>query len=181
MQYQLLKDQSKYTHISILHQLLTDNNSRSTLSAGYFFAEPSAGKFLSQQLNPHISYINQIPSHLLIGPAAPMSQPPSLEYRYTKEMFSQLRPQVINPPAIDSLSKVSQLLGAADQDKANPKVLREQAIKPLKAIRQGSGSQIGFFEQGILTGLSVIGVVVVPTLIAGFWFLGKKSLELARR
>lgn len=52
---------------------------------------------------------------------------------------------------------------AIQQNQAN---LRPQHVEPLPPTGQGSGTSIGFFEQGILTGLATI---VLPVLaVTGF-------------
>jgi hypothetical protein len=93
-------------------------------------------------------------------------------------MFSVPRPQYIIPsPA--SLLPASQILDGSS--KVAAKEIRKLAFTPLKSTGQGKGEAIGFFEQGIITGASILFGVVVPTTIYGTWVLGRKGFQYFRR
>lgn len=154
------------------------------LLAGYFFAEPASAKYLAHFLPCHISLINQIPVHLLVGPAAPMTtHEPDFLYRYSREMFSLARPQFIEkPPA--AFRKAEGLLSGSSSSSASRKVtttsaLREAAVRPLPPIRQSDNKAVGFFEQGLFTGAGVILSVVLPVVGYSTYFLGRKGVEYA--
>jgi acyl-CoA reductase-like NAD-dependent aldehyde dehydrogenase len=150
----------------------------SPLLAGYFFAEPRTAKFLSQHLDCHITCINQIPTHLLVGPAAPIAHPASYYYRYSKDMFSVPRPQYVTTPP-EPFSASARML-----DGANPtseRAVRSLATAALAPTSQGKGFAIGFFEQGLLTGAAVVLTVVLPAVTYGTYIVGRKCFEYATR
>lgn len=129
----------------------------------YLFSDPKGAKFLAQFFNAHVAYVNQIPLHILIGPAAPSSpiQAP-VAHKYSVDMFSAKRPQYIKSPA-DDLLIIDKLLSGAFKD-VTCKKLQESARKPLRKTGQPLGHAIGFFEQGILLGVGILFLVVVPTV-----------------
>ncbi|KXH55528.1 hypothetical protein CNYM01_09512 [Colletotrichum nymphaeae SA-01] len=115
------------------------------LLAAYLFASPDAAKYLSQFLPAHVSLINQIPSNLLLGPAAPLSHEAAFEFRYNREMFSVARPQFVEKPA-GALAKLEQLLTSSGTITAQN--LHALAVAPLRPTNQPGNSRLGFFEQG---------------------------------
>jgi hypothetical protein len=143
---------------------ITSQKESPVFLATYLFAAPSVSKFLSEQLPSQVSYINQIPLSLLYGPASPSSLPPSQHPRYTPEMFSVPRPQIV--------SKEPEIPNKVD-------VLRELATKKLKETGQKPGYAVGFFEQGIFIGLGVTALVVLPTVSWGMWTVGKQAWKYA--
>jgi len=165
---------------SITDAVFSEDTS-TTFLAGYFFAEPSAAKFIGQHLDCHMTFVNQIPIQLLVGPASPLTHAPSYPYRYTTDMFSVPRPQFTSPSKSSSHDPASSILSFNQKDKASIKDIRKLALKPLKPTGQGKGEAIGFFEQGIITGGMVLFGVVVPAMGYASWVLGRKGWELARR
>ncbi|KAJ4418637.1 hypothetical protein N0V82_005428 [Gnomoniopsis sp. IMI 355080] len=155
-----------------------------SLLAGYFFAEPGSAKYLAQFLPCHISLINQIPTHLLVGPAAPTAHAPDFLYRYNRNMFSVPRPQYVEKTP-QNFQKVEDLLTSGISGKTKSKVttsmLREAAIKILPPTRQSENEGVGFFESGLLTGASIYLSMILPTLGFTAYFLGKKGVEYASR
>ncbi|KAJ0294954.1 hypothetical protein Brms1b_001411 [Colletotrichum noveboracense] len=149
---------------------------RKPLLAGYFFASPDAAKYLSQHLPSHISFVNQIPSSLLLGPAASTSHDAAFEFRYSKEMFSVSRPQFIEQPS-GALAKVDQLLSGAGG--ITTQSLRALATAPLKPTNQPGNSRLGFFEQGFVVGASLIMSIVLPSLAYGTWIGGRRVFDYA--
>lgn len=152
--------------------------SRNPLLAGYLFAEPNSAKYLSQFLPCHISCINQIPVHLLVGPAAPIAHKPDFSYRYNKEMFSVPRPQFVEGPS-DVSKKAGELLSGAKG--VTTAGVRAQAVKALRPTGQPENKQIGYFEQGILVGLVTVVTVVLPVAGVTTYFAGRKGVEYASR
>lgn len=148
------------------------NSAAEPLLATYLFATPAAAKYLSQFINAHVSCTNDIPADLLVGPASPIGFPVSIQSRYTKEMFSVPRPEFINFPALSHT--VAEVLDEGKTDAGRK--LREEAQNRLPPSTQRAGKAIGFFEQGLFSGLSVIavstltgvvvlGVYVVPKVV----------------
>ncbi|KAI8251058.1 Aldehyde dehydrogenase family 3 member B1 [Colletotrichum sp. SAR11_239] len=155
---------------------LVDIKDKKPLLAGYFFASPDAAKYLSQHLPSHISFVNQIPSSLLLGPAASTLHDAAFEFRYSKEMFSVSRPQFIEQPS-GALAKVDQLLSGAGG--ITTQGLRALATAPLKPTNQPGNSRLGFFEQGFVVGASLIMSIVLPSLAYGTWIGGRRVFDYA--
>lgn len=77
-------------------------------------------------------------------------------------MFSVPRPEQV-VMANQSSEIASKFLYGETRDKEN---LRQRATKPLQPTGQASGSSMGFFDQGIITGLIAF---VLPSLgLVGF-------------
>lgn len=154
------------------------------LLAGYLFAEPKSAKFLAQFLPCHISVINQIPTHLLVGPAAPISHEPDFLYRYHRNMFSVPRPQFVEKVAGD-FQKVEDILLSSKKTSSSSNIttskLRELATKPLPPTGQSDNKALGFFEHGLLMGGSIYASLILPALGFTTYFLGRKGLELAAK
>lgn len=152
---------------------------QSPLLATYIFAAPDSAKYLSQHLPAHISLINQIPRHLLIGPAAPTSHAPDLARRYTTNMFTVARPQLVEPVR-GELKDVEGLLdGGSGEKKGLGDKLRGLATKELRAMAQPRNDFPGFFEVGFMTGLGVTASVVLPLIGYATYVLGRRGVEYA--
>lgn len=156
---------------------------RTPLLAGYFFAELKSAKYLAHFLPSHISLINQIPTHLLVGPAAPTTHEPDFLYRYNRNMFSVPRPQFVEQlPA--GFQKVKGLLsgeGGKDRGNTTTSSLRELATKPLPPTGQSDNTGIGFFESGIMVGAGIYLSLILPALGFTTYFLSRKGLEYASK
>ncbi|EPE34796.1 ALDH-like protein [Glarea lozoyensis ATCC 20868] len=128
--------------------------------ATYLFATPSVAKFMSEQIPAAVSYVDQIPRQLLIGP---VSSPHSLHPRYTTEMLSVPRPKIINT--------VATIPSSVEE-------LHESALQPLKPVGQKMGHALGFFEQGIFIGLGMTFCIFVPLATWFSWIASKRVLAL---
>ncbi|KAJ0162234.1 hypothetical protein CTA2_4886 [Colletotrichum tanaceti] len=148
------------------------------LLAAYLFASPEAAKYLSQHLPAHISIINQIPSSLLLGPAAPIHHDPAFAFRYSKEMFSVARPQFVER-SIGALAKFEQLLAGPGAGGVTAHSLHALALIPLQPTKRPGNSRLGFFEQGFVLGASLILSVVLPSLAYGTWIGGRRVFDYA--
>jgi hypothetical protein len=100
-------------------------------------------------------------------------------------MFTKARPQFVLPEA-DSGFPISQLFlsteGKEKDSNASRKTIRGMALAPLKPTGQGKGEAIGFFEQGLLLGGTLLLTTVIPMITYGAWIVGKKGLQaLAKR
>lgn len=132
--------------------------------AAYHFADLKSGKYLSQYVDAEISFINTIPSSLLIGSAAPTARAIDLRYRYTPYMFTRSRPAFVETSK--SERKLKAALTSSDSKSADE--LLKEARTPLKVMKRSQGGGVGFFEQGflmnaafiLLTGLTVSGLGV---------------------
>ncbi|KAM7201472.1 hypothetical protein V8F33_003296 [Rhypophila sp. PSN 637] len=150
--YSSLIDASHLVIVTCQQLTSIDSDCSTQLLAGYFFAEPRAAKYLSQHLPCAISYINQIPTHLLVGPAAPAvtvtTASPGLLYRYTTAMFSRPRPQMTEPPP-RAFSIIDHHL-TGEKELRNTQNLVSLATKPLRPVVRPSNEDVGFFEAGFL-------------------------------
>ncbi|KAH6987358.1 Aldehyde/histidinol dehydrogenase [Ilyonectria sp. MPI-CAGE-AT-0026] len=149
------------------------------LLAAYIFAANDAAKYLSQQTPAHVSCINQIPRHLLVGPAAPTSHEPDLHHRYSAAMFSVPRPQFIERQP-DAFTHVEKLLDG-DAVGVTAQSVRALATKPLSPTGQPRNDYLGFFEASFFTGFGITLSVVLPLVGYGTYFLGRRGLEYALR
>ncbi|TGO82771.1 hypothetical protein BPOR_0762g00040 [Botrytis porri] len=83
--------------------------SKSPFLALHIFSDLSTVKFLAQHFNASTSYVNHIPLHLLVGPAAPSTPLPIPAcHKYSVEMYSSPCSQYISlpPEALLLLGKV---------------------------------------------------------------------------
>lgn len=164
---------------SSLTDAIYNRDFETPLLAGYFFAEPGSAKYLAQFLPCHMSLVNQIPTHLLVGPAAPTAHAPDFEHRYNRDMFSVARPQFVQKPAA-ALHKADELLsGGPTKGGLTAAALREAATMPLAPVKQSSNKGIGFFEQGILTGAALYLSIILPVVGYSTYILGRKGVEVA--
>lgn len=189
---------------ALYNQDYSSSNSSTPLLAGYLFAEPESAKYLAQFLPSHISVLNQIPTHLLVGPAAPTTtpHPPDFLYRYHEAMFTVPRPQFVERIQEGAFSRVEEALllvgggsgGGASSGKKKKTTtttaaavsttlakLREVAVTPLPPTGQPDNKAIGFFEHGLLVGAGIYASLILPALGFSAYLLGKKGLELAAR
>lgn len=164
--------------IDYLNSLVEATSSQcATHLASHVFARPAEAKYLSQYVKADASFINTIPASLLVGPAAPTfpQQPLDVDRRYTPEMFSACQPQAANESVtskqLDHALFAGDEAGSGKKGAVTAAQLAELAVKPLKPTGQPlQHARIGFFEQGILTGL---GLATTPILIGigtGAWF-----------
>lgn len=137
----------------------------------------------------HVSLVNHIPIQILskhdfhrtdnpilifstVGPAAPISQSSVYPQRYSKDMFSKARPQYITPPTIETLQDITTV---------SSRQLKAVATAPLKPISQGRGFAIGYFEQGLISGASIVISIVLPAVGYGTYLVGRKVFQHAVR
>ncbi|TKA76331.1 hypothetical protein B0A49_02688 [Cryomyces minteri] len=147
-------------------------NSDEDLLASYLFATPAAGKYLSQFIRSNVSFVNHIPVELLVGPAAPINYPVSATTRYSSMLFTKSRPQYIVPSQRSSV--LGEVLRTGSRAALSQVYGEATASLPI-AEKRSEGASIGFFEQGIVTGLSM---TFVP-LLAGIGTLGYFGLRIA--
>ena len=137
----------------------------SPLLAVHLFANPASAKYLSQFVHASSSFSNSIPVELLIGPPAPEGFPTAPHPRFNIDMFSMPRPEQI------TISPRSALLAEViDRNEEPAKVVGKGKIEKallnvsLKPMNEPEGGAIGFFEQGILVGGSIL-LTTVGTVI----------------
>ncbi|KAL2815821.1 aldehyde dehydrogenase PutA [Aspergillus cavernicola] len=151
--------------------------SMGTLAATYAFADPPSAQYLTQFIDAHISWINQVPIEMLIGPASPIpiasSMTPTRETRYSTTLFQTPRPQFISQSSNATL--VHRVLDRPIHSQEAIAAWRD-AIAPLPGTGQRAGGSIGFFERGMITG----GVITLFSFVATVLTLGYYTFSVVR-
>lgn len=137
------------------------NDPEERLSAAYHFAAPTHAKYLSQFIRAEATFINHIPSDLLLGPAAPLFRSIDVGKRYSKEHFLRNAPVFVE-------SQTS--TRSFDISSQNASKLLQNATKEIAQKKRAEWIAIGFFEQGILLGLGMYGVPVLTCIGASLFF-----------
>ena len=137
------------------------------LSAIFAFGSPDVVKYTSQFVDAHLCCANDIPIERLASPRTPVGFPTSLKSSYSKEMFSVPKPEFIRYNA--NTSRAHNLLDKNDVKEAQR--YRQEAESLDVRVNQPAGKAIGFFEQGILLGISIVLTTVVATNVV-FWRYG---------
>jgi hypothetical protein len=109
--------------------------------AAYHFGNPQVGKYLAQFVNARVSFVNQIPRELLVGPAYPATHAVDPSTRYTVDMFTLARPAFIQSTATSS--EIAAVMAAANGSAAQK--FFEQALAPLVAMKRKPGGGVGKF------------------------------------
>ncbi|KAJ2901687.1 Aldehyde dehydrogenase dimeric NADP-preferring [Zalerion maritima] len=173
------------------------------LLAAYFFAAPGAAKYLAQHLPSQLACVNHIPTHLLVGPPAPAAKDPDFHYRYNKDMFSISRPQLVSASpshCAETTSSCTSSTSAVSQDSVhafacaaallipdgkelekNKKLAVTLMAKAPPPMNVPGNHYLGFFEQGIVIGLSIIASIVLPTVGYTTWITGRKGFDMAMK
>ncbi|KAI9825939.1 MAG: hypothetical protein M1819_000458 [Sarea resinae] len=120
--------------------------------ASYIFAAPGAAKYLSQYLASSITLVNNIPSQLLVGPAAPAYTTPSLQPRYSRALFEMTRPAIVDgPPQTHHYSEVlarvlntdDAALSSRNGGSTTAGALKKEIFKPLSEKKVAPGEAVG--------------------------------------
>ena len=149
--------------------------------AGYYFGSPEVIKYLSQFIESGASFGNHVPVDLLrksfvygschaslfpdrhaVGPAAPLwLENATADDRTKPQLFTYPTPRFIQH---DESSKA--LEGALTSDNSTAlSLLEKTAMTGLTDFkRRPVGGTIGFFEQGILVGLSGVLATIVSVI-----------------
>ncbi|KAF5969541.1 aldehyde dehydrogenase family 3 member B1 [Fusarium coicis] len=138
-----------------------------SLAAAYIFTNPAMAKYLCQFVDTAVSFINHIPTKLLYSPTAPSGIPPQSGTNdiYHQDLFSRLKPKYLTKSATDN--KLDKIVNTTSTRELS--VLDQEATKRLPEMkRKLKGTQLGFFEQGIVTSL----VFILTTAVTGTSILG---------
>ncbi|KAI2787949.1 hypothetical protein POX_f08331 [Penicillium oxalicum] len=136
-----------------------DMNFNQTLAAVYAFAAPASAKYLTQFIDADISWVNHVPSNMLLGPAIPRNTAYNKHTRYATTLFQKPRPQLVVPST--TAYAVDTILDSKTTVRSD--ALWRAALLPLPPTKQRAGFKIGFFEQGILTGVSITLISLIAT------------------
>jgi hypothetical protein len=95
-----------------------------------------------------------------VGPALPRNTPYSPQTRYATSSFQKPRPQLIKPSGTAYATHTI----LENENSVKSDALWREAIAPLPSTKQRPGFKIGFFEQGIITGVSLTLISLVATV-----------------
>lgn len=103
-------------------------------------------------------------SSTIVGSELPMARGNAPLYvRYTTEMFSRPRPELIR----ESQYAAFGLGDLSDPKSTAIKAWIREAVRPLRATGQGPDTSIGFFEQGIIVSAIFIVLPVALSIASG--------------
>jgi hypothetical protein len=125
---------------------LSSTDSSAPGLAAYHFGNPQVGKYLAQFVNARVSFVNQIPRELLVGPAHPSSHAVDPSTRYTVDMFTLARPAFIQ--STSTSTEIAAVMAATNGSTAQK--FLEQALKPLVAMKRKPGGGVGMLFQPLL-------------------------------
>lgn len=151
-----------------------DAEASTGLLAGCYFGTPSAGKYLGQFIKADVSLVNHIPYTLLLGPAAPAHHTIDIDERYTQAQFKRSSPAFIAPATTHAA--LVKVLGGKDLRKVSADLLAK-ATQEIKEKKRAEWIAIGYFEQGILIGLSLVGVPLLAGVGSGLFFGVRAALR----
>lgn len=134
------------------------------LRASYLFSAPAAAKYLGQFISSSLTCTNSIPVELLVGPAAPEGSATTLQPRYSPEMFSFASPELIEE---SNLSQALSVLSSSESSAKEVKKAEDGVDISLQRIAEAFGPPVGFFEQGLLFGLSCVLVSIISVSAYG--------------
>ncbi|CAK7221494.1 hypothetical protein SBRCBS47491_004544 [Sporothrix bragantina] len=120
-------------------------------AALYAFAANEEARYLSQHIVARATFVNYIPSKLLVGPMYPVGYPIQTEMRYTRAMFERPSPQFVS--TVGDRRTIATTNSTVDPAAASKLLLR--AANPLKPMGLPPAGAWGFFDQGIILGASV--------------------------
>ncbi|KAJ5978941.1 hypothetical protein N7501_002283 [Penicillium viridicatum] len=138
------------------------------LRGAYVFAHEKSAKYLTQFINADVSFVNHIPVEVLVGPSAPKQVALDRSMRYPTTIFSVPRPHYITP------TQLSQSVTDILRTKSTSALRRTLALQSSELVvsptQRPLGGGVGFFEQGILTGLGLFSISMLAGVSAlGYW------------
>ena len=134
------------------------------LAALLVFGSPEVGKYASQFIDSHLCCVNDVPVELLVAPLTPVGFATQLGKPYRTKMFSIPKPQLIQ------FGKRSAKLAAMldNNDGKEAVKLRKQAQGTDTKVKHPAGHAVGFFEQGLMLGVSVALTTIVSSAVVLF-------------
>lgn len=131
------------------------------------FAHARSAKYLTQFIASPVSFVNHVPVDVLVGPPAPSNTAFNHSLRYPTSIFSVPRPLYANPTPLSlSMDEVLRDGSAAPLRRA----LGRQETELVLTTERSLGRGVGFFEQGILTGLGLFSTTMLAGVCSvGYW------------
>ncbi|CAO2653587.1 Nn.00g029980.m01.CDS01 [Neocucurbitaria sp. VM-36] len=152
------------------------NLSDEPLLASYHFGIHEAAKYTTQFIDSHISFVNHIPIELIVGPVAPLGFPASADQRYRPEMFSVPKP--IYTVQTQSSKRINDALRT--KNGAWLSMFQNQVSTKLPGTSQRDGKVVGFFDQGLITGVMLILAPVVGGVVVTSFYGIRMGLRMMR-
>ncbi|TKA69893.1 hypothetical protein B0A55_07522 [Friedmanniomyces simplex] len=149
--------------------LVTSTSTGIPALTAYHFSNPASAKYLTQFIDANVSFANNVPRELLVGPAFPAAHTTDLSARYPPQLFTESRPAYIKPAARSQTLTNALVSG----DNAAVKSLMAEVIAPLAAMKRHPGGGVGFFEQGFLMNAALILTTTLSLSGAGIYWIVK--------
>ncbi|GAB7351468.1 hypothetical protein MBLNU459_g2127t1 [Dothideomycetes sp. NU459] len=152
---------------------LINNNSKELLAA-YHWGKAGECKYLSQFIAAQVSFVNHVPTEILVGPAFPANHPVVISTRYPTALFTKPVP-AFTMPSSKSKAVESALLAASASDRAT--ALRKLYAEATSALAKDKKQEkqirahFGFFEQAMLFNLGWVLLTTAGTIGGGVYWL----------
>ncbi|KAK5129995.1 hypothetical protein LTR08_002550 [Meristemomyces frigidus] len=136
--------------------------------AAYHFGNLATGKYLAQFVDARLSFINNIPRDILVGPEFPAAHFIDPAVRFPADLFSVQRPAFIRPRPDVALFEEA----LSSPNNAAAQRLLGEATAPLAIMKRSQGGGVGFFEQGFFLGLGLILTTTISISGVGvYWWI----------
>ncbi|CAI7600575.1 unnamed protein product [Penicillium discolor] len=143
------------------------SNMVGNLRGVYIFAHEKSAKYLAQFINADVSFVNHIPMEVLVGPTPPEQVALDRSMRYPTTIFSVPRPHYITPTLLSQ--SVTDILRTKSASTLRSTLVL-QSSELVSPTQRSLGGGVGFFEQGILTGLGLFSIPILAGVSAlGYW------------
>ncbi|CAK7219730.1 hypothetical protein SBRCBS47491_003949 [Sporothrix bragantina] len=149
------------------------------LAAAFVFTKsPPVAKYIGQFVDAEVVLVNQIPSALLFGLIAPAGSPPSPPWteRYSTQLFSQSKPQFTSQTKTATSAVLDDILSGVNASRQLSELHKKATVSLVPLARPLKGTQLGFFEQGIVTG----GVLLLSSVVTCTGFMCYYAVKHAR-
>ncbi|RSL71453.1 hypothetical protein CEP54_001316 [Fusarium duplospermum] len=160
--------------VTSMDDAIDASRSSGPLAAAYMFTTPNMAKYMCQFVDAAVSFVNQIPTELMYSPIAPEGHPPQPNNYsiYQQDHFSQPKPKYLTHSSFSK--KLAKFRSASSRELVA--LDREATTKLPEIVRLKRAGGIGFFNQGIVTGL----VLALTTLLSGTGLLGYYAVKYWR-
>ncbi|RSL82375.1 hypothetical protein CEP51_005196 [Fusarium floridanum] len=160
--------------VTSMDDAIDSSRSSGPLAAAYMFTTPNMAKYMCQFVDASVSFVNQIPAELMYSPIAPEGYPPQQNNYsiYQQDLFSRPKPKYLTSSSFSK--KLAKFMSASSHELVA--LDREATTKLPEIARLKRAGGIGFFNQGIVTGL----VLALTTLLSGTGLLSYYAVKYWR-
>ncbi|KAL1897610.1 hypothetical protein Sste5346_003916 [Sporothrix stenoceras] len=140
--------------------------------ASYVFGAPDVCRYIINFIGSHLSLANHVQSQLLLGPAFPIGMAATAAsalnplVRYAVDGFMEPTPAYYVKPA--AATELDTLLEGLEGPESGSTAVAAKKSAMLQSVTLNADRSIrhpiGFFEQGILTGLTLIGTPIILSI-----------------